>query len=157
VLVHLGLGSLVSVSQRAIYLKAYLLLVPLVTLISAYWSDRHQSRGITIVVTSVLAVIGFALYLSKVFCAWFRYSFPDTTCETGAEHIFVSYGALYLVVPGVYATGPVLYAWMANNSEPYYRRATTVALTFISSGSVCFAIKYLIFPSSLSYLSGRNI
>ncbi|KAF8817606.1 MFS general substrate transporter [Phlegmacium glaucopus] len=87
-----------------------------VTLISAFCSDRYASRGITTALISLLAVAGFALYLS-------------------AGHKFVSYGALYLMVPGVYATAPVLSAWMANNSEPYYRRATSVALGFIATNS----------------------
>ena len=55
----------------------------------------------------------------------------------GAEDKFTSYGALYLMVPGVYATAPVLAAWMANNSEPYYRRATSVAMGSIAANSVC--------------------
>ena len=42
------------------------------------------------------------------------------------------------MVPGVYATVPILSAWMANNSEPYYRRATSVAVGFILSNSVSF-------------------
>ena len=56
----------------------------------------------------------------------------------GAEHKFTSYGALYLMVPGAYASAPVLSAWMANNSEPHYRRATSVAIGFIATNSVCF-------------------
>jgi len=87
-----------------------------VTLISAYLSDRYELRGITVALVSVLAVIGFALYLV-------------------AEHKFISYGALYLMVSGVYAPAPVLAAWMANNSEPYYRRATSVAFGFIAANS----------------------
>jgi len=87
-----------------------------VTLFSAYLSDHYESRGITIALTSLLAVVGFALFLV-------------------GEHKYTSYGALYLMVPGVYATTPVLAAWMANNSEPYYRRAISVALGFISSNS----------------------
>ena len=46
------------------------------------------------------------------------------------------------MVPGVYATTPVLAAWVANNSEPYYRRATSVAMGFIAANSVCFGDKY---------------
>jgi len=87
-----------------------------VTLFSAFWSDRYELRGITTALVSLLAVAGFALYL-------------------GAEHKFTSYGALYLMVPGVYATAPVLAAWMANNSEPHYRRATSVAIGFIATNS----------------------
>lgn len=40
------------------------------------------------------------------------------------------------MVPGAYAAAPILSAWMANNSEPYYRRATSVALGFIATNSV---------------------
>jgi hypothetical protein len=42
------------------------------------------------------------------------------------------------MVPGVYAPAPVLAAWVANNSEPYYRRATSVAIGFIAANSVRF-------------------
>jgi len=87
-----------------------------VTIISAFLSDRYESRGITTALISLIAVAGFALYLS-------------------AEHRYTTYGALYLMVPGVYATAPVLSAWMANNSEMHYRRATSVALGFIATNS----------------------
>ena len=40
-----------------------------VTLISAYLSDRNESRGITVSLVSVLAIVGFALYLGKVLYA----------------------------------------------------------------------------------------
>ena len=36
-----------------------------VTLFSAFWSDRYESRGITTALISLLAVAGFALYLGK--------------------------------------------------------------------------------------------
>ena len=42
------------------------------------------------------------------------------------------------MVPGAYATTPVAAAWMANNSEPYYRRAVSVALGIIAANSVRF-------------------
>ncbi|KAF8185966.1 MFS general substrate transporter [Pholiota molesta] len=87
-----------------------------VTLFSAYWSDRYQSRGIANAMITTISVVGYALYLS-------------------AESKFVAYGALYLMVPGIYATAPVLGAWMANNSEPYYRRATSIAIGFIATNS----------------------
>ena len=52
------------------------------------------------------------------------------------------------MVPGVYATAPVLAAWMANNSEPHYRRATSVAFGFIATNSVCLFsfpfVKYIL-------------
>ena len=48
--------------------KTYALLASPVTLISAYLSDRYESRGITVALVSMLAVIGFALYLGNVLC-----------------------------------------------------------------------------------------
>ncbi|KAF8867506.1 hypothetical protein CPB85DRAFT_155741 [Mucidula mucida] len=63
-----------------------------------------------------MAVAGFALYLK-------------------AENKYVAYGAMFLAVPGVYAAAPVISAWMANNSEPYYRRATSIAVGFIATNS----------------------
>ena len=56
----------------------------------------------------------------------------------GAEHKFTSYGALYLMTAGVSGANPVLSAWLTNNSEPHYRRATSVALTVLAFNSVCF-------------------
>ena len=60
----------------------------------------------------------------------------------GAEHKFTSYGALYLMASGAYSANPILSAWMANNSEPHYRHATSVALGVLAVNSVCFGYKY---------------
>jgi hypothetical protein len=57
-----------------------------------------------------------------------------------AEHKFTLYGAMFLMVPGTYAAAPVLAAWMANNSEPYYRRATSVAICLIGIHAVCLTL-----------------
>jgi len=62
-------------------------------------------------------------------CAKFDHS-------TAANNKFAAYGALYLLVPGIYGTTPILSAWMANNSEPYYRRATSISVGFMSLNSV---------------------
>jgi hypothetical protein len=40
------------------------------------------------------------------------------------------------MVPGIYGFVPIMSAWMANNSEPYYRRATSIAVGFIAANSV---------------------
>jgi hypothetical protein len=151
VLVHLRLASSVSFFSKARYLKRFILYFPfppgflfLVTIFSAFWSDRYESRGITTALISLLAVVGFALYLGKNRCYALDISEPNCCLNLGAEHKFTSYGALYLMVPGVYATAPVLSAWMANNSEPYYRRATSVAIGFIATNSVCFAFILLL-------------
>lgn len=48
----------------------------------------------------------------------------------------MKYGSLFLSVSGTYALPPILSAWMANNSEPHYRRATSVALGFVATNAV---------------------
>ena len=55
-----------------------------------------------------------------------------------AENKFMRYGALYLLVPGVHGGVPVNAAWLANNIEPHYRRATNLALNVIFHSAVCF-------------------
>ncbi|KAL0571337.1 hypothetical protein V5O48_010619 [Marasmius crinis-equi] len=99
----------------------------ILTLASAYYSDRHQTRAIPIVAISLLAVIGYAMYLT-------------------ADTKLIRYGSLYLTVPGVYAAAPVIAAWMSNNSEPYYTRATSIAFGFIATNSGGITSTWL-FPS----------
>lgn len=53
-----------------------------------------------------------------------------------AESRHAAYASLFLTVPGVYAAAPVLSAWMANNSEPHYRRATAIAAGFVATNAV---------------------
>ena len=55
---------------------------------------------------------------------------------------------------GVSGLSPILAAWMANNSETHYRRATSVALAVFAANSVCFGDKYTIIFSLLISLSG---
>ncbi|KAF8883333.1 MFS general substrate transporter [Gymnopilus junonius] len=87
-----------------------------VSLIAAFWSDHYQSRGIPAALLSLLAIAGFlCIFVQKT-------SIP--------------YMALCnLMIPGIYAPVPVITAWMANNSEPHYRRATSVAFGFIATNS----------------------
>lgn len=68
--------------------------------------------------------------------------------NTGTKDKFIAYGSFYLTVPGTYATVPMLTAWMANNSEPYYRRASSVAAALIMINSVN-NFNYLVFTSNV--------
>ncbi|KLO13815.1 MFS general substrate transporter [Schizopora paradoxa] len=87
-----------------------------VTLASAYLSDRYRQRALSVVVCACIAMIGFAVFL-------------------GSHRTSVAYGSLFMSVSGTYALPPVLSAWMANNSEPHYRRATSVALGFVATNA----------------------
>ena len=67
----------------------------------------------------------------------------------------MSYGALYLMVPGVSGGVPVIAAWLANNSEPHYRRATNIALILIFTNSVCFSVISIVFSLLIPYFFFR--
>ncbi|PFH53311.1 hypothetical protein AMATHDRAFT_137753 [Amanita thiersii Skay4041] len=86
------------------------------TLLFAYVSDKYRVRAIPTILITILSVAGWSMYLAT-------------------ERTFVAYGSMYLTVPGVYASAPVISAWMANNSEPYYRRATSVAVGFVATNA----------------------
>ncbi|KDR78098.1 hypothetical protein GALMADRAFT_119009 [Galerina marginata CBS 339.88] len=85
-----------------------------VTLIVARISDRYQSRAIPLVCVCLLAVIGYSMYL-------------------GSHNKHTSYAAIYFMASGIYGTVPVISAWISNNSEPYYTRATAIALGFMAT------------------------
>ncbi|KAF8153845.1 hypothetical protein B0H34DRAFT_783979 [Crassisporium funariophilum] len=93
---------------------------------SAEFSEEHlvadnavrnsHAQSVPLVGHYCLSAAGYAMYLAL-------------------ESKFASYAALYLMVPGIYAASPVAAAWMANNSEPHYRRATSIALGFVASNT----------------------
>ncbi|KAF7315002.1 MFS domain-containing protein [Mycena indigotica] len=102
--------------------RAQLMSVPpfsvafVLTMISAYISDRYQSRGWITVFCAVLCVAGFGTWL-------------------GSTDHHVQYGSLFLSVPGVYLGAPALSTWNANNSAPHTRRAAAIAFGFIMTNA----------------------
>ncbi|EGG06300.1 uncharacterized protein MELLADRAFT_106903 [Melampsora larici-populina 98AG31] len=54
------------------------------------------------------------------------------------EEKYQQYGMLYIEIPGVFALVPALGAWLANNSEPYARCASSIAMGFMfaNGGSI---------------------
>ena len=130
---------------------------------------------------TLLSIVGFAMFVGMYFklSLTVRYS---SSRSIGTEVSRVRYGALFLVLPGVYCTAPPLQAWVANNSAPHIRRATALAILLIHTnsggilstwllGSLSPALKYtkasitlLIFSilifvitlMNLLYLSWRN-
>ncbi|KAL7911703.1 MFS general substrate transporter [Trichoderma velutinum] len=101
-------------------IKTQLLTVPpfvlafVITLISAYYSDRYQARGIATICTSLLALVGAVMiYLGR--------------------SIATRYTATFLLISGVYASAPCLISWVPNNTAGPVRRATAVAMAFIST------------------------
>lgn len=97
----------------------------------------------------MLAVAGFALFLGNVLGLneglFFWTSHVCCFFLGAGDHKFMAYGALYLMVAGVSGGSPVIAAWLANNSEPHYRRATNIALILIFNSAVCFFFSVMIF------------
>ncbi|RPD53165.1 MFS general substrate transporter [Lentinus tigrinus ALCF2SS1-7] len=81
----------------------------LFAVIASIFSDRYGQRGIMMIVSGTVATLGFAVFLAS-------YSSP------------VRYGALFLLVPASFCIAPPLGTWVINNSAPFARRATALAL-----------------------------
>ncbi|PPR04191.1 hypothetical protein CVT24_010739 [Panaeolus cyanescens] len=86
------------------------------TLLVSYYSDKYKSRGIPMIILAIVACIGYIIYL----CSRDKYTL---------------YGSLFFLVCGSYPMVPLGSGWAANNSEPHYRRATTIGLCFFASGA----------------------
>lgn len=82
------------------------------TLITAYFSDKYNARGIAMLVTYFLALIGCIMFYV-------------------GRSIGVRYTGLFILLSGVYANVPCLVAWIPNNTAGHARRATAIAMTCI--------------------------
>ncbi|KAK2467198.1 hypothetical protein APHAL10511_000747 [Amanita phalloides] len=87
-----------------------------VCMILAYISDHYRCRGIISIVSSLLALIGFAMFL-------------------GSHNRHVQYGSLFFSITGAYSGAATLSTWNANNATPHTRRATTIAIGFIMTNA----------------------
>ncbi|KAG7445485.1 MFS general substrate transporter [Guyanagaster necrorhizus] len=80
-----------------------------VSLGTSYLCDRFHIRGLVCIISSIVSMIGFIVFLKS------------TAHDT-------RYGSLFLSIPGAFTSAPTLAAWNAANSEPHVRRATTIAI-----------------------------
>ncbi|PPQ89888.1 hypothetical protein CVT25_004810 [Psilocybe cyanescens] len=102
--------------------RAQLMSVPpfatafVVSMIGAFVSDRYRCRGLVTIFASILAVIGFAMFLKST------------------KHK-IQYASLFFSITGTYLAAPSLSTWSANNAAPYTRRATAIAIGFIMTNS----------------------
>ncbi|KAL4913317.1 major facilitator superfamily domain-containing protein [Aspergillus aurantiobrunneus] len=87
-----------------------------VTMITAFIADRYRQRGICAFLTTCIALVGAAMMLNGRSSA-------------------VRYTALVLLLTGIYAAAPCLISWVPNNSAGHVRRATAVAMGFVSTSS----------------------
>ncbi|KAI1851539.1 hypothetical protein JX265_012379 [Neoarthrinium moseri] len=79
------------------------------TVIVAFLSDRLRIRGIMMLITLPIAIIGYAVIAN--------HSDPH-----------VKYGMTFLMAIGLYCSVPPVLGWLSNNSAGHYKRATTSAL-----------------------------
>ena len=114
--------------------KTQLMTVPpfaiafVLTLIAAQFADRCHRRGLAALSTLSLAIVGCTINL---------------TCTS----IPARYVAICLNVASIYSTAPSILTWIPNNSAPYGKRATSVAIGFVTSNAAGI-ISTWIYPTS---------
>ena len=81
------------------------------TLVVAFISDRLKVRGIIMLCTMPIAIIGYAVI-----------------ANIEGDHPKVKYGMTIMMATGIYSSVPPVLAWLANNSAGHYKRATAAAL-----------------------------
>ncbi|CAI7661009.1 unnamed protein product [Penicillium pancosmium] len=79
------------------------------TVFVAFLSDRLKLRGVVMLFSLPIAIIGYAVIANT--------SNPK-----------VQYGMTFMMATGMYASVPCILVWMSNNSAGHYKRATTSAL-----------------------------
>lgn len=88
------------------------------TVIVAVVSDRLKLRGVIMLFTLPVAIIGYAVI-----------------ANISNKRSNVKYGMTFLMATGMYASVPCVLGWNANNSAGHYKRATTSALQLIIANS----------------------
>ncbi|KAF8075322.1 major facilitator superfamily domain-containing protein [Lyophyllum atratum] len=98
--------------------RAQLMSVPpfaaafVVTMSASLFSDTYGYRGYSAMLSSVLCIIGFIMYLTST-------------------NPHVQYASLFFSISGINCSGPSLATWLSNNAAPQTRRATSIAIGFI--------------------------
>ncbi|KAJ5500698.1 Major facilitator superfamily domain general substrate transporter [Penicillium expansum] len=80
-----------------------------ITVVVAIISDRLRLRGVVMLFTLPIAIIGYAAIAN-------------------IDSPRVQYGMTFLMATGQYASVPCILVWLSNNSAGHYKRATTSAL-----------------------------
>lgn len=79
------------------------------TVITTVISDRYRVRGIVMLCTLPIAIIGYAVIANS--------TVPR-----------IKYGMTFLMASGLYSSVPPVLGWLSNNSAGHYKRAVTSAL-----------------------------
>ena len=95
---------------------------------------------------ALLAAAGYAIFLGGWFVSDAISSELTYICfaslASGNKHS--GYAALFLQIIGIYAIGPCLVTWNANNIQPHYRRATAIGIlvALVNLGGIISAWLY---------------
>jgi cyanate permease len=81
------------------------------TLAVAFISDRLRVRGLVMLCTMPIAIIGYAVI-----------------ANIDDDYTRVKYGMTIMMAAGIYSSVPPVLAWLSNNSAGHYKRATAAAL-----------------------------
>ncbi|KIW32027.1 uncharacterized protein PV07_03606 [Cladophialophora immunda] len=101
-----------------------------ITVVVAFASDRLKLRGIAMLVSLPLAIIGYAVIANV------------------SEHDnHTKYGMTFLMATGLYASVPPVLVWNSNNSAGHYKRATTSGLQLAIANAGGF-VSAFIYPST---------
>lgn len=105
----------------------------------AVLSDRLRIRGIMMLCTLPIAIIGYAVI-----------------ANTTNPH--VKYGMTFLMATGLYSSVPPVLGWLSNNSAGHYKRATTSALQLAIANCGGF-VTVFVYPKSQGpqYHKGHTI
>ncbi|ERT01317.1 hypothetical protein HMPREF1624_02560 [Sporothrix schenckii ATCC 58251] len=101
-----------------------------VTVIVAFASDYFQVRGVIMLVTMPIAIIGYAVIAN-------------------VHSPSVKYGMTFLMATGLYSSVPPVLGWLANNSAGHYKRATAAALQLAIANCGGF-VTVFVYPSTQS-------
>ncbi|KAK8042879.1 hypothetical protein PG994_013362 [Apiospora phragmitis] len=113
-------------------------LIPKLVIV-AFLSDRLRVRGIIMLFTLPIAIIGYAVIANT----------------TNAR---VKYGMTFLMAIGLYSSVPPVLGWLSNNSAGHYKRATTSALQLAIANAGGF-VTVFVYPKSQGpqYHEGHTI
>ncbi|KAI0394160.1 major facilitator superfamily domain-containing protein [Xylariaceae sp. FL0594] len=98
------------------------------TLCTAYLSDYFRVRGIIMLFSLPVAIIGYAVI-------------ANTNITS------VKYGMTFLMATGLYSSVPPVLGWLSNNSAGHYKRATTSAMQLAIANAGGF-VAVFIYPKS---------
>ena len=101
-----------------------------VTVIVAFASDRLRRRGVVMLFTLPIAIIGYA-----------------AIANVGTDANAVKYGMTFMMAVGLFASVPPVLSWISNNSAGHYKRATTTAMQLAIANCGGFVTTF-IYPST---------